>query len=83
LPIVHPIEAWENKLSCQKQGIAMKLILTIALSAFMLSGCMAEWPSHRTGPRFTSGPGLSPIGASPSNTGGGGEAFGQIHGIGP
>jgi len=37
----------------------MRLILTIALSTLMLAGCVANWPSHRTGPRFTSGPGFT------------------------
>lgn len=58
----------------------MKHLLTIALCTVMLCGCVAQWPSNRTGPRFTSGPNLSPISAAPS--GGGGEGYGQIHGIG-
>jgi hypothetical protein len=36
----------------------MKRILTIALAALTLSGCMANWKSPRTGPRFSDGPGL-------------------------
>ena len=39
----------------------MRHILTIALSIFVLSGCMAEWPSNRTGPRFNEGPNLQPF----------------------
>jgi hypothetical protein len=33
----------------------MRLILTIALSALMLSGCVANWPSNKTGPRWRDG----------------------------
>jgi hypothetical protein len=58
----------------------MKLIVTAMLSAFLLSGCVAQWPSHRTGPRFSSGPNLSPMSSAPSYNGG--DAIGQIHGIG-
>jgi len=31
----------------------MRQLLTIALSALMLSGCMAGWKSNRTGARWT------------------------------
>jgi hypothetical protein len=31
----------------------MKRLLVIALSALMLSGCIAEWPSKRSGERWT------------------------------
>jgi PBP1b-binding outer membrane lipoprotein LpoB len=34
----------------------MKHILTIALCALMLSGCMAEWKSPRTGQRWKDTP---------------------------
>jgi PBP1b-binding outer membrane lipoprotein LpoB len=34
----------------------MRRILTITICALMLSGCMAEWKSPRSGLRFTSGP---------------------------
>jgi hypothetical protein len=61
-------------------GAGMRSIVTIALSALLLSGCVAHWPSHRTGPRFSSGPNLSPISNAPSYSGG--DAPGQIHGIG-
>jgi hypothetical protein len=37
----------------------MRLALTIALSTLMLSGCMADWPSHKTGPRWKEGPGTT------------------------
>jgi hypothetical protein len=30
----------------------MKQILVIALSAVVLSGCIAEWKSNRSGPRW-------------------------------
>ena len=39
----------------------MRLILTVALCALTLSGCMANWPSHRTGPRWTGGPADAPF----------------------
>jgi len=38
----------------------MKLILIVALSALMLSSCVANWPSNRTGPRWKDGPGTTP-----------------------
>jgi len=34
----------------------MKRILAIALSTLMLSGCIAEWKSGRTGPRWKDQP---------------------------
>ena len=34
----------------------MKQVLTIALCALMLSGCVANWSSNRTGPRWRDGP---------------------------
>jgi hypothetical protein len=40
-------------------GPGMKRILVIALSALMLAGCVAEWKSNRTGPRWKEGPGTS------------------------
>jgi Prokaryotic membrane lipoprotein lipid attachment site len=58
----------------------MRRIVTIAVSVLLLSGCIAQWPSNRTGPRFTGGPDISPISAAPSYSGG--DAIGQIHGIG-
>jgi hypothetical protein len=58
----------------------MRLIVTIALSALLLAGCIAQWPSNRTGPRFTGGPNLSPTNPAPTYSGG--DAIGQIHGIG-
>lgn len=39
----------------------MRQILMIAVSALVLSGCMAQWPSNRTGPRFKDAPGLQPF----------------------
>jgi hypothetical protein len=47
----------------------MRLILTIALSALVLTGCIANWPSNRTGPRWAGGPDIGPFytgGATPS-----------------
>jgi hypothetical protein len=35
----------------------MRRILTIVVSALMLSACMANWPSNNHGPRWTGGPG--------------------------
>jgi hypothetical protein len=35
----------------------MRRILTIPLCALMLSGCMANWKSPRTGPRWKDTPG--------------------------
>jgi hypothetical protein len=49
----------------------MRLILTITLSALMLSGCMANWPSHRTGPRWQGQPSDN-SNANPPPPGGGG-----------
>ena len=49
----------------------MRRILTIALCALLLSGCVAQWPSNRSGARFTEGPGMQPFyqgGATPMNT---------------
>jgi hypothetical protein len=34
----------------------MTRVLTIALCTLMLSGCMANWPSHRTSPRWKDTP---------------------------
>jgi hypothetical protein len=34
----------------------MRLILTIAVAALMLSGCMANWQSNKTGPRWAADP---------------------------
>jgi PBP1b-binding outer membrane lipoprotein LpoB len=39
----------------------MKLILTIALSALMLSGCVAQWPSDRKDTRYHQGPLILPM----------------------
>jgi PBP1b-binding outer membrane lipoprotein LpoB len=36
----------------------MRVILTVAVSALLLSACVAQWPSHRTGPRFNSNPAI-------------------------
>ena len=47
-----------------KRSAGMRLIVTIGLCLLTQSGCIAEWPSHRTGPRFTGGPNLSPISAA-------------------
>nr|MBA2589934.1 hypothetical protein [Alphaproteobacteria bacterium] len=33
----------------------MRVMLMVALCAVTLSGCMANRPSHRTGPRWTGG----------------------------
>ena len=30
----------------------MRMILTAAVSAFLLCGCMVDWPSKTSGPRF-------------------------------
>ena len=38
----------------------MKQLLVIALCGLMLAGCVAQWPSNRTGPRFSGGPDLGP-----------------------
>jgi hypothetical protein len=38
----------------------MRLTLAVALSALMLCGCVANWHSNRTGPRWTEGPGTTP-----------------------
>jgi hypothetical protein len=51
----------DRLVSYQKRGVAMKLILTIALSALMLSGCVAQWPSDRTGARNHQGPLILPM----------------------
>jgi hypothetical protein len=58
----------------------MKPVLAIAVAALMLSGCVVQWPSHRTGPRFTTGPNGSLISTAPTYAGV--DAPGQIHGIG-
>jgi hypothetical protein len=39
----------------------MRQILTIALSALLLCGCIAEWKSNRTGPRWNDGPHTTPM----------------------
>jgi hypothetical protein len=39
----------------------MRRILTIAVATLMLTGCMADWKSPRTGSRWTSGPNLAPV----------------------
>jgi len=39
----------------------MRRILAIALCALMLSGCIAEWKSNQTGPRWHDGPGIQPM----------------------
>jgi hypothetical protein len=48
----------------------MRLILTIALSALVLTACApGMWESHRTGPRWTGGPNIEPFysgGTTPS-----------------
>jgi len=41
--------------------MSMKLILTVVLSTLMLNGCVANWPSHRTGSRWVGGPNLLPF----------------------
>lgn len=50
----------------------MKQLLVIALSALTLAGCIAEWPSNRSGPRFSGGPDIGPYydvsNAPPSTT---------------
>jgi hypothetical protein len=38
----------------------MRRILTIAFATLMLTGCMADWKSPRTGSRWASGPDLAP-----------------------
>jgi hypothetical protein len=38
----------------------MRHFLIIAVSALILSGCIAQWPSNRTGPRFHDDTGLAP-----------------------
>jgi hypothetical protein len=56
----------------------MRRILAIALCALMLSGCIAEWKSPRTGPRWKDGPGPA------SNQGTSGVDMGQgNHAMGP
>ena len=42
----------------------MKHVLTIALAALLLTGCVAQWPSHRTGSRWVGGPDVHPLNAS-------------------
>jgi hypothetical protein len=37
----------------------MTRLLAIALSALLLSGCIAEWKSDRTGPRWNDQPNAS------------------------
>jgi PBP1b-binding outer membrane lipoprotein LpoB len=39
----------------------MRRFLAIALSALMLSGCMAEWKSNKTGPRWKEQPAATPF----------------------
>jgi len=46
----------------------MRLILTVALCALTLSACMANWPSNRTGPRWTSGGANEPFYQGDVNT---------------
>jgi hypothetical protein len=36
------------------------ILIVVALSALMLSSCVANWPSNRTGPRWKDGPGTTP-----------------------
>ena len=64
----------------------MKHVLTIALSTLLLAGCVAQWPSHRTGPRWTDGPNVQPLHASapsmPAGNSASGDPIGAIHGIG-
>ncbi len=38
----------------------MRKALTLLLAALLLSGCVAEWKSNRTGPRWKEGPGTTP-----------------------
>ena len=56
----------------------MRLAVTILLTALILSGCVANWPSNRTGPRWTSGPNMQPTG----NEGLAGDGQGN-HAMGP
>ena len=58
----------------------MRLILTIAISALVLSGCVANWPSNRTGPRWTGGPpgSFNDNGGLPPNNP---DPIGVIHGF--
>lgn len=42
----------------------MRLLLTITLCALMLSGCIAEWKSNRTGPRWKDQPASQPFTAN-------------------
>jgi hypothetical protein len=47
----------------------MKRILVVALSALMLSGCIAEWKSNRTGPRWKDQPASQPFSANLGDSG--------------
>jgi|GEM_PF-4970245 len=40
-------------------GSGMTRLLAIALSTLLLSGCMAEWKSNKTGPRWMDQPNAS------------------------
>ena len=51
----------------------MKTILTVALSALMLSGCIAEWKNPKGPQRWSGGPNIQPMadntGAPVANSG--------------
>jgi hypothetical protein len=38
----------------------MRKAITMLIAALLLSGCVAEWKSHRAGPRWHEGPGTTP-----------------------
>ena len=64
----------------------MKHVLTIALAALLLTACVAQWPSPRSGPRWVGGPDVHPLNASapsmPAGNSASGDPFGAVHGIG-
>jgi hypothetical protein len=46
--------------SPDNRGGTMRKMVTLFLAALLLSGCVAEWKSHKTGARWHNGPGTTP-----------------------
>jgi len=62
----------------------MRKPLVFMITALLLSGCMANWSSHKTGARWSGDLPGSPANNAPANTtsnAASGDAFGQPHGF--